>query len=95
MVKVVNIPIPADTWVDVNTETSIPVGTDVSAQCTGVRWLWLQESTTEPTTKKEGKLLTNLSDPSAEAIINNTPLKIWARCSVDGGTTSLAVQKLA
>lgn len=95
MAKVLNIKLP-DTgdWVDINTATGIAVGTDLTVQCTGTTWVRLQESVSTPATLEEGKLITNLSEATAEAIVNNSPLRLWGRSTIVGRSADIAVQLL-
>ena len=91
--KIVNITLSATgDWIDINTVAGIDVGTTLSVQCTGTTWIRIQESETEPTSEEEGKLLTNLSESSANATINGNPLRVWARSSKKGRQALLAVQ---
>lgn len=95
MAGIINLTLP-DTgeWVDINTITAIPIGTELTLQCTGVNWVKLQESSTTPATLDQGKILTGVAGSSSEASVINTPLRLWARSSSVGKTAELAVQEL-
>lgn len=93
--KVINLSLPSDgSWVDINTASGIAVGTNVTVQCDGTAWVRIQESDTKPDTPDQGKLITNLSQNSAEAIVNNSPLKLWARSTRPNCSASIAIQEL-
>lgn len=95
MAKVVNITLPATgEWVDLNAASGTVVGTELTVQCTGTTWVRLQESTGEPSTTSEGKIITSLSDSSSEATVINSPLQLWGRTTVVGRTALVAVQPL-
>ena len=95
MATVINLTLPeTGEWVDVNTLTGIPVGTDLALQCTGVNWLKLQESDTVPATLDQGNILTGVASTSSEAIVTNSPLRLWARSSSSNKTAELAVQAI-
>ncbi len=93
--KVVNLSLPATgEWVDVNTLSGIDVGSDLSVQCTGTTWVRLQESDTKPDTLDQGKLITNLSEDSANAVVNNNPIRLWARSTKTDRRAEIAVQQI-
>ena len=95
MAKVINLTLPANgDWVDINTASGISIGTNITVQCTGTVWVQLQESPSTPSTKEEGKIITNLADPSAEAQVINAPLRLWGRSTREGRTAQIAVQLL-
>ena len=93
MSKVINVDITPDTWVNVNTLTGISVGTEFRIQNDGVIWVRIQESSTQPTENKEGKILTNLDKSSSSATITSGSETLWARSSIEGRSGSLAVQE--
>lgn len=94
MTKIINITVPADDWVNVNTTTGIAAGKQVTLQNDGVVWIRIQESPTKPTTTKEGKLLTNLDKASSNALVLKDSDFLWAISSVEGRGGRLAVQEV-
>ena len=90
--KVRILPTDPNVWVDLNTETGIAVGTDVSIQNTGTAWFYIQEKDTEPVDDDEGKIVTSLRESSPEVVADDTPLKLWVRSCSKDQTIKLAVQ---
>ena len=81
-------------WVDLNTESSIAVGTKMSITNKSDSWCRLYEGDTAPDIdSKDGEILTNLNKNSGRAIIPTGSLKIWA-LSVTSFSVSLSVQEL-
>ena len=95
MASVINLTLPdSGEWVDVNTLSGIAVGTDITLQCTGTTWLKLQESDTQPVTLDQGNVMTGMASTSSEAIVTNSPLRLWARSYTVGRTAEIAVQEI-
>lgn len=92
MAEVITVNIPEDTWVDVNTLSGIAEGTAFTGQNSGIPWIRLQESATQPTNNVEGKLITNLFQSSPDFSVVEGSGKIWARVANEGKTGSIRVQ---
>jgi hypothetical protein len=89
-----NIPVDNTAWVDLNTESSISVGTKMLIQNQSNAWCRLYEGATAPSINdKVGTLITNLHGERPEATIPSGSLKIWALSTQDS-TIQLNIQEL-
>ena len=82
-------------WVDINTVTSIPVGTAIDIYNKGTESCLLYEGDTAPSiNSREGQMLTSIKHPYAKASVLAGSLKIWAKIPTNGVDTLLAVQEV-
>ena len=94
MAKVITVDIPPNTWVDVNTVSGIAVGSSITVQNVSTVWVNIQESSSEPTEEREGKIITNLDKSSAEALVKSGSDKIWVRSTQEDRGAVVAVQEV-
>lgn len=93
MAIIIDVPVNT-TWVDINTTTSIAVGTALQVMNKGNQGLFLTESVAEPATLDEGVLLTSIGNNYAVGVISSGSLRIWCRCNSALGST-VAVQDVS
>tara|TARA_R100001594_G_scaffold22618_1_gene43837 strand:+ start:568 stop:945 length:378 start_codon:yes stop_codon:yes gene_type:complete len=94
MAKVITVDVPPNTWVDVNTVSGIAVGSSITIQNVSTVWVNIQESSSEPTEEREGKIITNLDKSSAEALVKSGSDKIWVRSTQEDRGAVVAVQEV-
>lgn len=82
-----------NTWVSLNAERSIAVGTAFKVQNKSTTWVILQESSTQPlNTDTKGELVTDLFHAEPSKIIAAGSLEIWAKSTIDGRLATVSVQ---
>jgi len=83
----------SDSWVDINTVTTIAVGTAVEVMNKGSYKVFITEDASIPTEDEVGKLITSRSKNYAVVNVLTGSDRIWCRCSSGNGVI-LAVQEV-
>jgi len=83
----------SDSWVDINTVSTIAVGTAMELMNKGNYKVFITEDSSIPTEDEVGKLITSRGKNYSVANVLFGSDRIWCRCSSDNGVI-LAVQEV-
>lgn len=73
-----DITLNANTYTSINTASGIPVGDALTIQHKYGSWVYLVESSSEPTVSKNGQTLTDMFGNEPIKVILKDSLEIWA-----------------
>lgn len=73
---------PSDSWIDVYSQTSIPVGTSIAITNKSSYEVLIQEKATQPAAdNNDGKPLATISTGTYQATVTGTPSGVWLKSS--------------
>lgn len=95
MATLPDVPVPSDTWVNLNTESGLAEGTPLTIQNKSPTNIYLYEGAVAPDDDStDGILINSTHNSRGSAEVTAGSEAVWARCSTVGKTSKVCVQAL-